>query len=823
MNDEFTIALAGNPNSGKTTVFNRITGTHQHVGNYPGVTVEIKEGTRRIDSAKLKIIDLPGTYSLTALSEEELVARDYIVENKPDVVVDVIDASTLERQLYLAIQLLELGVPLVLAFNMSDMAERAGIKFDIPLLSELLGAPIVHTTGTSGGGIDELLDISVKVARKEIRHTPKPLSYGRDLDNEIENIVTEIEKAENLPFKEVPAKWIAIKLLENDSQVLEKFKGAGGLPENVAKALNDANSRLKQLYTDSPDMLIAEARYGIISGAVSEAVTRTIEERHDLSDRIDTILINPFLGLPIFLILMYLVFWMTFAVGDPFMGWLETFFGWLGNSVAGFWPEGSESALKSLLVDGIIGGVGGVIVFLPNIMILFLAIAFLEDTGYMARAAFIMDRLMHKIGLHGKSFIPMLIGFGCSIPAIMGTRILENKRDRLVTIMVIPLMSCGARLPIYALIIPAFFPQHFQGPMLWIIYLIGILTAILLTRILRSTLFKGESTPFVMELPPYRIPTIQALLIHGWERGSLYLQKAGTVILAISIILWVMTSYPKVHEYSVDYDSRMESLRTAYESSVMELNSDLGLAADHDGILATLDDSFANDEFVFCLTGNETADTFLHTVFEIREINTEFDQTVGEQELEEDTPDYILVKNEFESRFDMLEKDNPDIYPSAEKYIESILPPYIEGSKDIEFSIGEEDLENSAMGRISKTIEPLFLPLGFDWKIVTATLGALAAKEVFVAQLGIVYSIGEADEESDTLRQKLQDNYNPLIGFCIMLFSLISAPCIATLAITRAETKSWGLALLQFFGLTALAWFITVIVYQIGSALGWGV
>jgi ferrous iron transport protein B len=385
---------------------------------------------------------------------------------------------------------------------------------------------------------------------------------------------------------------------------------------------------------------------------------------------------------------MYLVFKLTFWLGDPLMGLIEGGFEWLGVWVTGLWPEGAESPVKSLIVDGLIGGVGGVIVFLPNILLLFLAIAVLEDSGYMARAAFLMDRLMHKIGLHGKSFIPMLIGFGCSIPAIMGTRILENRQSRLTTIMVIPLMSCGARLPIYALIIPAFFAARWQGLMLWLIYIIGIVLAIICAKLLRNTLFKGETIPFVMELPPYRIPTIRSVLTHMWERSWLYLKKAGTIILAISIILWVMTSYPKLDEE-----------RTA------------GL----------------NDEQV--------------------------------QQLE---------------------------------------------------------LQHSTAGRIGKAMEPVIRPLGFDYRIGTALIGALAAKEVFVAQLGIVYSVGEADEESEPLREKLKAAYTPLQGFCIMLFTLISAPCIATLAITKRETGSWKWAFFQFFGLTAIAYVITLFAYQVG-------
>jgi ferrous iron transport protein B len=388
---------------------------------------------------------------------------------------------------------------------------------------------------------------------------------------------------------------------------------------------------------------------------------------------------------------MYLVFLLTFKIGEYPMSWLEHFFGWAAKTITAFWPAASESMLKSLLVDGIIGGVGGVIVFLPNILLLFLAIAVLEDSGYMARAAFIMDRIMHKIGLHGKSFIPMLIGFGCSVPAIMGARILENKRNRFATIMVIPLMSCGARLTIYALIIPAFFKEQWRGPVLWLIYLIGIVLAIICVKVLRLTVLKGETTPFVMELPPYRMPTLKSVCIHMWQRAWMYLKKAGTIILAISIILWVAMSYPKPGGHSLQ-----------------------GL--------------------------------------------------------------------------------NPD-------------------------EVHRIKLEHSLVGRVGRAIEPALTPLGFDWKIGTALIGATAAKEVFVSQLGIVYAVGSADEGSQTLRQKLQTNYTPLTGFCIMLFCLIYAPCVATVAMTKHETSSWRWAAFQFFGLTALAYVLTLIVYQISSFL----
>jgi ferrous iron transport protein B len=442
-----------------------------------------------------------------------------------------------------------------------------------------------------------------------------------------------------------------------------------------------------------------------MSGACQQAVRTTVEARHTISDRIDLVMTNRVLSIPIFLGLMYLVFKLTFALGDPFMGWIEGFFGWLGDTVTGFWPEGSESLLQSLLVDGVIGGVGGVLTFLPNIVLLFLAIALLEDSGYMARAAFIMDRLMNKIGLHGKSFIPMLIGFGCTVPAIMATRTLETRRDRLTTMLVAPLMSCGARLPIYALIIPAFFPAAWHARMLWIIYFTGIALAIVCARLLRSTLFKGDVTPFVMELPPYRLPTIRGVFVHMWERSWLYMKKAGTIILGISVIMWALATFP-----------RYDAAETEEASATMTEEQAEAAARTHEAAVLS------------------------HTI----------------------------------------------------------------------------------AGRIGHALEPVIRPLGFDWRIGTALVGSFAAKEVFVAQMGIVYAVGEADEESAALRDKLRDNYSPLQAFCIMIFCLISAPCMATIAVTKRESNSWKWALFQLVGLTVLAYGITLAIYQIGTLAGIG-
>lgn len=686
MSQSVRVALAGNPNAGKTTIFNNLTGARQQVANYPGVTVEKKTGRVRHGELHLEVVDLPGIYSLTAFSEEELIARHYVMHEMPDVVVDVVDVSNLERNLYLAVQLMELNVPLILVFNMSDVAESRGVKYDTSLLEELLGVPVVTTVGHRKEGMEELLQTIDDVVHKRIQKTPVPVHYGRDLDREIETIEQILEGS---PLFSKRSHWYAIKLMERDQEVWNLLED-----EEIRLQVEKSIEHIESLMGDHVEVLFADHRYGFISGACQEATLSTAETRHTHSDKIDAVITSRFLGMPIFLFMMYLVFYMTFKLGDVPMQWLEMLFAWTGDLVSGFWAEGVHSPLRDLLVEGVLGGVGGVVVFLPNIVFLFLAISILEDSGYMARAAFIMDNLMHKIGLHGKSFIPMVIGFGCSVPAILATRTLENKRGRLTTMLVIPLISCGARFPIYALLIPAFFPQEWHARILWLIYLIGVVLAIAGAKLLRVTVFKGETEHLVMELPPYRVPTLTGLLIHTWERAWMYLKKAGTVILGLSVLLWVLSSYPAPDLADTEVDS---------------------------------------------------------------------------------------------GTFSRIE------------------------------------LERSFLGQMGKAIEPVVKPLGFDWKIGTALIGSFAAKEVFVAQLGVVYAVGDADENSGPLADKLKAAYTPLVGFCIMLFCLISTPCIATIAATRQESGSWKWAIFQLIGLTVLAYAVTWIVYTLGSMFEIGV
>ncbi len=550
-----TIALVGNPNAGKTTLFNQLTGARQKVGNWPGVTVEKKEGVCTHKGETIRVIDLPGTYSLSAYSVEEVVARDYILESRPDVVVDVIDASNLERNLYLATQLIEFNIRLVFVMNMVDVAKARGIVIDYDQLARLLGVPIVKTVGTRGEGIEELLDTVLAVAANEdpvSRHIH--IHYGNEVEEEIAKIRKVLKEVQEINRAYYP-RWTAVKLLENDKLIRKKLEDAPG-GEKVLAVADEAREHLRGIFEDDPETVITETRYGFISGALKETMRLSAAAKSTISDKIDSVLTNRLLGFPIFILFIYLLFQMTFTVGQYPVSWIEHGVELLGQAAVKFMPEGG---LRDLIVDGIIGGVGGVLVFLPNIILIFLGISLLEDTGYMARAAFIMDRVMHTLGLHGKSFIPLLMGFGCNVPAIMATRTLETKRDRILTILINPLMSCSARLPVYVLLASAFFPGK-EGNVIFAIYFLGIALAILMGQLFSKTIFKGESAPFVLELPPYRMPTLKSLLIHMWERSKAYLHKMGGVVLIFSVIIWFLGAYPKQAHYSMNYDSEIASV-----------------------------------------------------------------------------------------------------------------------------------------------------------------------------------------------------------------------------------------------------------------------
>ncbi len=558
-----TIALAGNPNAGKTTLFNHLTGARQKVGNWPGVTVEKKEGECRHKGDVHRIVDLPGTYSLTAYSVEEIVARNFILEEKPDVVVDVIDASNLERNLYLATQLIELNIKLVFAMNMVDVARSRGIIVDYDHLSRLLGVPIVQTIGTKGAGLEELMDKVVEVAEDRdtvSRHIH--VNYGSEVEEEIRLIRYAIEADQKLRRAYYP-RWTAVKLIENDPEIVRKAE-ASPASSIIMEQVRKSREHLREVFDEDPETLIAEARYGFISGALKETMSLSPAAKKTMSDKIDHFVTNRLLGYPVFLLFMYLLFQGTFTLGAYPMEWIETLVDFMGKAVSAVVPPG---LLQDLLVNGIISGVGGVVVFLPNILLLFLGISLLEDTGYMARAAFIMDRVMHTLGLHGKSFIPLIMGFGCNVPAIMAARTLETRRDRLLTILINPLMSCSARLPVYVLLAGAFF-QGQEGNIIFVLYLLGIVLAIIMGQLFKRTLFKGEAAPFVMELPPYRLPTLKSLFIHMWDRTKIYLKKMGGVVLVFSIIIWFLGAFPTQVPYSRDYDAQIKKLEARLESNI---------------------------------------------------------------------------------------------------------------------------------------------------------------------------------------------------------------------------------------------------------------
>ncbi|MCR4441380.1 MAG: ferrous iron transport protein B [Peptococcaceae bacterium] len=562
MKKNITIALAGNPNSGKTTIFNNLTGSRQRVGNYPGVTVEKKEGKTSCGDTEITVIDLPGTYSLTAYSPEEVVARHELLEGNIDVIVNIVDATNTERNLNLSVQLKELGLPMIIALNMVDMADKEGIVFDYDLLSSLMGAQVIPVVGTRNEGTRELLEAAVQAASEQKNPADKPLRYDDRIEKQILLIQGLIPPGLYAGKERGDAlrRWSAIKLLEHDREVMKKIEA---LPESgrISEQVEKSRQFLAQLYNQDPESLIINGRYAFVRGACREAQKLTREVRESLTDIIDRVLLHRVLGIPVFLGMMWLLFQFTFALGAVPMEWLDAGFVKLSLLLEDLLPGG---LLKSLLVDGLIGGVGGVVVFLPNILMLYLGIALLEGTGYMARTAFVTDKFMHLVGLHGKSFIPMLLGFGCSIPAVMATRTLEDSRDRLVTILVVPLMSCGARLPVYTLLSAAFFDKSRAGSILFSIYLIGIVLAVITAKILRSWVLPGESEPFVMELPAYRMPTLKSVLAQMWLRTRLYLKKAGTLILLASLLMWFLFTFPLAGNSGSSHTSPAVQLEHSY-------------------------------------------------------------------------------------------------------------------------------------------------------------------------------------------------------------------------------------------------------------------
>ncbi len=541
-----TVAVAGNPNSGKSTLINAIAGTRLHVGNWPGVTVEKKSAMFEYDGRQIRIVDLPGTYSLSPYTQEEIIARDYLVQENPDVIINVVDATNLERNLYLTVQLLELSIPMIMALNIYDEAEKKGYRIDTEKMEEMLGTKIVPTIATKKKGLDDLMDAVTEVAENPSAYKPRQLNYGEDIESAVTALQTSVN---NKPFAErYPLRWLTFKIMEGDSHVLKEL--------NIQKEeafIIEATKHLKIAHGDDIESIMADERYALASGLTREVMEKPELRKMELTEIIDKVVLNRFIGIPIFLAAMWVVFKLTFDISSPFKDWMDAM-------TAGPFKRFVEAFLGfihvpawtiSLTTDGVIAGVGAVLSFVPVIFAMMFFITFLEGSGYMARAAFVMDRAMHSMGLHGKSFIPMLLGFGCNVPAIYATRTLENQKDKVLTALLIPLMSCGARLPVYIVFIGAFFSAH-AGSVLWSLYVMGIVLAVIMGVIFKKTLFKGEAPMFIMELPPYRMPSFRSLMIHTWEKGKHFLIKAGTYILAVTILVWFLLNLPWGVEHKKD-------------------------------------------------------------------------------------------------------------------------------------------------------------------------------------------------------------------------------------------------------------------------------
>lgn len=571
---EVTFALAGNPNSGKTTLFNALTGARQHVGNYPGVTVEKKEGVYVHDGRQLKIVDLPGTYSLTAYSLEEVAAREFLVDEKPAAVIDIVDAANLERNLYLTLQLMEMGVPVIVALNMMDVAAQRGITIDTMKLGKLLGVPVVATVARRGEGKAELLQVAERIVGNGVRPRSLSISYGEDIDLALLEMEEAIRRA-GLLTDRYRARWVALKYMETDEQILALGRKANPeLSAQMEATVQKVADHLKATLDLYPEAVIADHRYGYIRSILQQGVmvVRHDRDRLYLSDRIDKVLTNRFAGPLIMLAVIWGLYQFTFTYSEVPVAWLESFFGWLGGLAEAFIPEG---LFRSLVVSGIIDGIGGVLGFVPLIMFMFLGISFLEDSGYMARMAYMLDRVFRVFGLHGSSVMAFIvsggIAGGCAVPGIMATRTLKSPRERLATILTVPFMNCGAKLPVFALLVAAFFASH-EALVMFGITLMSWVGALLVAKLLRSTVIPGEATPFVMELPPYRLPTFKGLLIHTWERTWHYIRKAGTVILGISVVLWALMTFPGAPEtVRQQFESRRQAVLAAVPAAAAEI------------------------------------------------------------------------------------------------------------------------------------------------------------------------------------------------------------------------------------------------------------
>lgn len=724
-----SVALVGNPNSGKTSIFNIASNSRERVANYSGVTVEAKSAIFHHGGYTFRLTDLPGTYSITSYTPEEIFVRNFIFNELPDVVLNVVDGSNLERNLYLSTQLIDMDIKVVIALNMFDELTEKGHKFDYESLGKLIGIPVVPTVGSKGTGIDQLFDRIIAVHEDrdpDIRHVH--INYGPELENSIQKIQEKIRKPGNEHIINIISpRYLAIKLLECDKEENLRIEQSVNRKE-IQRTVREEMVRLEKVFRDETETIITDAKYGFVEGALKETFKEALKEKKNKSRRIDSILTNQLLSYPIFLVVMWAMFQATFILGEYPMQWIELMVGALAALVSNYLPEGM---LHDLIVDGMIGGVGGVVVFLPNILILFFFLSLLETTGYMARVAFIVDKLMHRVGLHGRSFIPLLMGFGCNVPAIMATRTIENKSDRLITMMIIPFMSCSARYPVYILIISAFFPNH-GGTILFGIYLLGILFAALLAWMFKKVLFRAEEMPFVMELPPYRMPTTKAIFRQTWFKGAQYLRKMGTIILTASVIIWALGYFPRGQHIDKRIDQKITELQQSVDAGTSGL---------------------------------------------------------------------------------------------AEEQLSNAI-------YELELQRQQQKQEYSMIGRIGHFVEPVIVPLGFDWKMGVSLLAGSAAKEIVISTMGVLYQANPDTENGASLVSKLQDSrfedgpkkgekvMRPLVALAFMVFVLIYFPCIAVFAAIKKESGRWKWPLFTSVYTTLLAWLAAFAIFQLGSLLG---
>ena len=786
------IALSGNPNSGKTTTFNAITGARQHIANYPGVTVEKKYGSVNHKGYEVEVVDLPGTYSLTAYSLEEIVARNFLVNERPDVVVDIVDASNLDRNLYLAVQFKELGIPLIIALNMVDVAKTRGTKVDEEALSDLFGVPVVPMVARSNKGIQDLLDKIVEVGQEDHEWRPEIITYGNDIDEGLNKIEDVIKKAPALD-KKYPERWLALKCLEGDDQIKDLMKGDLESSREIEGIRKRISKHTMNTLEEEPEGIIADHRYGYIAGITKKSVKREIESRLNLSDKVDKVLTNRVIGPVIMLLILYGIYEFTFQVSEAPVGWFEAFFGWLKGTVSGLIPAGY---LHSLVVSGIIDGVGGVLGFVPLIMFMFFAIAIMEDFGYMARVAYMLDRVLRWFGLHGSSVMALLvsggISGGCAVPGVMATRTLRDPKERIATLLVVPFMNCGAKLPVFGMLIAAFFARD-RARMLFVFTILSWSFALFAAKIIRSTVLRGPKTPFVMELPPYRIPTIKGLLIHTWERTWQYIKKAGTIILGVSILLWAMMTFPGLsdeeHQFYKDQrvENRMSFLISPDVKGLVQNEKDM---KDLEEVLGRYESSLEE--------GKENPESIAESPF----------WSVAEQ----------IVS---------LKKSGGRAQGETVLYIPLALAYIDYGEKNVAIELEEQQaaLRGTIAGRIGLLMEGITSTIGFDYRTNIALVGGFLAKEVIVSTLGTAYSLGEVDpEESIPLSEKLRNEpgWNPLVAFTLILFIMLYVPCFITVISIKRES-SWKWACFSMAFNLVMAYLVSLAVYQVGLALGLGV